>query len=88
MRDIKKRAMGKQEVFYLPCMLSFMVKAIKSRTLSKACAGKHRYRGRVALMQRQLMRSSIALLHRRLGTMASHGDGEGGQLRQWGKTSN
>lgn len=87
MRDIKKRAMEKQEVFYLPCMISFIIKAIKWSALSNACAGKHRYKERVALILKQLMRSSIALLHGRFGTMVRHGEGEGGQVRQWEKTS-
>lgn len=83
MRDVKKRAMGKQEVFYLPFMLSFMIKAIKRSILSNACAEKHRYKERVALILRQLMRTSIALLYSTLRC----GDGEGGQLRQWEKIS-
>lgn len=75
--------MGKQEVPYLPCMLSCRVKAIQSSTLSTAHSGKHRYKERVAL--KQLIRSSLALLHSRLGTMVRHGDGV--QLRQQEKTS-
>lgn len=59
-----------------------MVKAFKISTLSSAYAGKHRYKGREALILRQLIRTSVTLLHSRFSTMMRHGDGEVQQVRQ------
>lgn len=39
MRHIKKTAMGKQELFYPPCMLYFMIKAMKMTALSNGVLG-------------------------------------------------